>query len=180
MRARRAPRGTAATLETQDAWAREPPYARGFSPATGFGGSARTERTGRPQSGCSPLIPAAVRALAHPVSDQRLESIGPATPGTTVGAERRLCRTSAKTRQLRFRIRAGRTTDCRACRSGRGFAPRFGNRAKLGRGRLTDVLAACPLRSVELELPKHDAADLAGERLGQVGDELDAPRVGIS
>src|SRR5438046_2899276 len=100
-----------------------------------------------------------------------------AAPGTTVGAERRLCRTSAKTRQLRFRIRAGRTTDCRACRSGRGFAPRFGNRAKLGRGRLTDVLAACPLRSVELELPKHDAADLAGERLGQVGDELDAPRV---
>jgi hypothetical protein len=44
---------------------------------------------------------------------------------------------------------------------------------------LTDVLAACALRSFELELPKHDAADLAGERLGQVGDELDAPRVGI-
>src|SRR5712691_5801851 len=41
-------------------------------------------------------------------------------------------------------------------------------------------LAAYALRSFELELPKHDAADLAGERLGQVGDELDAPRVGIS
>src|SRR6266566_2089205 len=90
------------------------------------------------------------------------------------------CRVSAKTRQLRFRIRAGPTTECRGCRSGREFAPRFGNRAKLGRGRLTDVLAAYARRSVELELPKHDAADLAGERLGQVGDKLDAPRVGIS
>ncbi len=89
------------------------------------------------------------------------------------------CRLSAKVRQLRFRTRAGRTTDCRGCRSGREFAPRFGNRAKLGRRRLTDVLAAYALRSFELELPKHDAADLAGERLGQVGDELDAPRVGI-
>src|SRR5438093_998233 len=37
---------------------------------------------------------------------------------------------------------------------------RFGNRAKLRRGRLTDVLAAYDLRSFELELTKHDAADL--------------------
>jgi len=81
-----APRGTAATPETQDAWAREPPYARRLSSATGFGRSARTERTGRPQSGCSPLIPSAVRARGHPVSDHRLESIGPAAPGTTLGA----------------------------------------------------------------------------------------------
>src|SRR5712691_9520727 len=73
-------------------------------------------------------IPAAVRARGHRVSDQRLESIGPAAPGTTVGGERdartrcrdggwcvplvratsdyvesrigrRLCRTSAKRRQ---------------------------------------------------------------------------------
>ena len=57
---------------------------------------------------------------------------------------------------------------------------------RLDRGRfdggvspLKDVLAAYALRSFELELTKHDAADLAGQRLRQVGDELDAPRVGI-
>ena len=64
--------------------------------------------------------------------------------------------------------------------------PAIGDRAEArsagfdgGVSPLKDVLAAYALRSFELELPKHDAADLAGERLGQVGDELDAPRVGI-
>src|SRR6266545_6242943 len=37
--------------------------------------------------GCSPLIPAAVRAPGHPVSDKRLESIGPVAPGTTAASE---------------------------------------------------------------------------------------------
>jgi hypothetical protein len=40
-------------------------------------------------------------------------------------------------------------------------------------------LTAYAPRSLELELTKHDASDLAGQRFRQVGDELDAPRVGV-
>ena len=60
-----------------------------------------------------------------------------------------------------------------------GVRSAIGNRAEFDSSSLATVLAANALRSFELELTKHAAADLAGERLRQVGDELDAPRVGI-
>jgi hypothetical protein len=47
-------------------------------------------------------------------------------------------------------------------------------------GLLGRPLATYALRSFELTLTKYDPADLAGERLREVVDELDAPRVGIS
>jgi hypothetical protein len=46
-----------------------------------------------------------------------------------------------------FRHEQGELLIAAVAVAGRGFAPRFGNRAKLGRRRLTDVLAACALRS---------------------------------
>src|SRR5229473_2609098 len=77
---------------------------------------------------------------------------------------------TSKTRQPRTSTRAERTAACRGCRSAREFARRFGNRGNPDRERLTARLAAHALRPLALELTKHDAADLAGERLRQVGD----------
>jgi hypothetical protein len=74
---------------------------------------------------------------------------------------------------------------CRDCLSARGSSDWQSCGGSIAAGLtevsapLKDVLAAYALRSFELELTKHDAADLAGQRLRQVGDELDAPRVGI-